>query len=252
MSGISAVVITLNEEKNIRECLESLSFASEIILVDSGSTDKTIEIAREFQARVYLIDWPGYGAAKNYGIERASNDWVFSLDADERVSPELHDAITRLNLDKINSSGFKVARRTWYLTRWIKGGGWYPDKGIRLFNRTHGKFSDSIVHESVKLKGPVSELSGDLLHYSYQGLEDHVQRINKYSGLCADQWKDKGKKTTLLAMLFRPPWEFFRKLILRKGFQDGIDGVIIAGMHAFYVFLKYARLYEKNLNKSPD
>lgn len=249
MKTISAVVITFNEEINIRECLESLSAADEIIVVDSRSQDRTVEIAREYTDKVTIVDWPGFSKAKNHGVDLASHDWILSLDADERVSRQLNEALLQFKKKTSSENGYRIARRTWYLSRWIRGGGWYPDRTIRLFNRNSGRFSQVPVHESVQLTGECGELSGDILHYSYRDLGDHLQRINRYSGLCAEKWFESGRTFSPLSMIIRPPLEFIRKLVLKRGFVDGIEGLIVAGMHSIYVFLKYAKLYELELKR---
>ena len=151
-------------------------------------------------------------------------------------------------------AGFNVPRRTWYLGKWIRGGGWYPDYTVRLFDRRKGRFQNVAVHESVDLTGSRETLSGDILHFSYRNISDHLHRIDRYTDLIADQWVDSGRPVSLVRMVFRPMWEFFRKLSIRRGFVDGIPGVIVAGIHSYYVFLKYAKTFERRLNKTfpPD
>lgn len=250
MKFISAVVITLDEESNIEDCLKSLAFADEIIVVDSGSSDGTVALARKYTDKVYSIQWTGFAAAKNFGIEKASHDWILSIDADERVSDALRNTIENLKNTEPAAAGFTLPRRTWYLSRWIRGGGWYPDRNIRLFNRKHGRFDDVAVHESVHLNGTVVPLHGDILHYSYRDIADHLDRINKYSNLSARIWFEKGRRANPAVMMFRPVWEFFRSYVLRRGFRDGREGIILAMMHGYYVFLKYAKLREMRLKRN--
>ncbi|MCD4652865.1 glycosyltransferase family 2 protein [bacterium] len=247
MEALSAVVITFNEEDNIRECLESLSVADEIIIVDSNSSDNTVQIAREYTDKIFVVEWRGYACAKNYGIECAANNWILSLDADERLSDDLSKTIKDLKPFRTNITGYNISRRTWYLTRWIQGGGWYPDRNIRLFNRQFGQFSKVPVHESVVITGETQDIDGDILHYSYKNVRDHILRVEKYSSLSALQWLKNGRKPSIFMMFFRPVWEFFRKLILLGGFKDGREGIILAAIHSFYVFLKYVKLYELHL-----
>ncbi len=244
MERISAVVITLNESRNIEDCLNSLSFVDEIIVVDSGSTDRTVELARKFTDNVFSIPWQGYADAKNFGIDHAAHDWILSIDADERVSSELRSAIcSALSPDDL-PAGFRMRRRTWYIDRWISGCGWYPDWNIRLFDRRKARFNAVSIHEKVVTSGEIRSLEGDILHYSYSEISDHLKRIDKYTGLIAEQWVRRNRRPGVGKMIFRPVWEFFRKYILQGGFKDGITGCIVCGLHAHYVFLKYAKTYE--------
>ncbi|MBN1878987.1 glycosyltransferase family 2 protein [bacterium] len=245
MKAITGVVITYNEEHSIRDCLKSLSFVDEIVIIDSNSSDRTRDIAREFTDKVFSVDWKGYAPAKNYGIRKATNDWILSLDADERITDDLRNAILDVVPDRCTA--YRISRRTWYLDRWIKGGGWYPDKNIRLFNRQYGQFRNVPVHESVETDGPIGDIEGDILHYSYKDISDHVLRINKYSDLVSNKWLAEDRIVNIGNMVFRPVWEFIRKWLFRGGFRDGQAGVILAGMHAFYTFLKYAKTYERRL-----
>jgi len=252
MNALTAVVITYNEESNIEDCLQSLTVADEIIIVDSNSSDKTVELAKKYTEKIFVVDWKGYAAAKNYGIDRSSNDWILSIDADERLSDELVNSIQKLKSQKPSAAGFTIPRRTWYLKRWIKAGGWYPDRNIRLFNRQSGRFKQVPVHEAVNLSGNVIDLDGDILHFSYNNISDHIIRIDKYSSLAALNWYKNGRKPNFLIMLVRPIWEFLRKFVLLRGYKDGKEGLILAGMHAFYVFSKYVKLYELHLSADSD
>ncbi len=255
MRPLSAVIITFNEEANIRDCIESVRFADEVIVIDSASTDRTVEIAESCGARVLSVPWSGYARAKNFGIDQASHDWILLIDADERVSQELAKSIRdRLALTPAHAdrcSGYRIARKTWYMNRWIRGSGWYPDWIVRLFDRTEGRVRDVPVHESVTLSGKSGRLSGDLLHQSYRSISDHVRRIDKYTTLAAQQWASEGRRASIVMMLLRPGWEFLRKFIFKLGFLDGVPGLIIAGMHAWYIFLKYAKTYELSHSVAP-
>ncbi len=250
MTSFSAVVITFNEEHNIRDCLDSISFADEIIVVDSGSADTTVSIAKEYTDKVFVIEWKGYAASKNFGIDQAEHDWILSLDADERVTDRLRDSIQNRSTD--NYPGYTVSRRTWYMGRWIKGGGWYPDRKIRLFNRLKGRFQTVSVHENVEIEGKTGHLEGDILHYSYQDISDHVQRIDKYSSLISDNWLEKGRAVTPCRMVCRTFWEFIRSYVFRKGYKDGAPGIVLAGMHAFYTFLKYSKTIEQQIDTKDE
>ena len=243
---ISATVITLNEEQNLAAALESLSWADEIIVVDSESIDRTVEIARQFTDRIFIRPWPGYAAQKNFATEQASHDWVFNLDADERVSPELRREIEGLKAaGEPAASGFEVPRRTFYLGRWIKHSGWYPDFKIRLYNRTAGRWRGEYVHESVESNGHVEKLTGPLLHYTVRNASDHHSRIERYTTLAAEEMAEHGKRVTPLSLLVSPLMAFIRAYIFRRGFLDGMPGLAIAYFAAHYVFLKGIKLWEK-------
>lgn len=248
MFDISATVITLNEEKNIGRCLESLGFCREIVVVDSGSDDKTVEIARQYTDKVIVTHWRGYGAQKNFAIYLAKYDWILSVDADEEVSAELSDSITALLPDN-RYKGYYINRHTHYLGKWINHGGWYPDYHLRLFNRNCCRWNEQIVHESVRIEGEVARLRGDLRHYSYPTLSSHLQRMDNLTSLAAEKYRRDGKRFNLLKAVFAPPGEFLKKYILKLGFIDGLPGFIMACNSAHYVFLKQAKLYELEINK---
>lgn len=244
---ISATVITFNEEDNIAAALESLVWADEIIVVDSESTDRTVEIARRFTDRIYVRAWPGYSDQKNFAAWQASFDWVFSLDADERVSGELADELQKLKqATEPSVAAFEMPRLTFYLGRWIKHSGWYPDHKVRLYNRKRASFEGEFVHESVKVNGRIERLSGDILHYTVRNASDHHQRIDRYTTLAARELYEKGKRATALSMLISPIGAFLRSYIIKRGFLDGAQGVAIARFAAHYVFLKNLKLWEMN------
>lgn len=241
-------MITFNEEDRIRGCLESLDFVNEIIVVDSNSSDQTVEIAGEYTDRIFRVDWKGYAAAKNFGIDKARNDWIISLDADERISEDLRQSIIQQNLELF--SGYWISRKTYYLDRWIQGGGWYPDRQLRLFNRLCGRFQVTPVHERVLVEGKTGILNGDILHYSYRDISDHVNRIDTYSSLISEKWFRENRHAAPCMMVLRPLWEFVKNYFIRMGFRDGRTGLVQAGMHAFYTFLKYAKTLEKQISCS--
>lgn len=243
MLDISAMVLTLNEEENIACCLASLDFCREIVVVDSGSSDRTREIARSFTDKVLQHQMDGFGSQRNYCIEQAENDWIFWLDADERVSPELKAAIEEAP-DKTEYSGFYVNRRTFYLGRWIHHSGWYPQYVLRLFNRKNGRCSPAKIHESIILEGSASRLKGDILHYPYRSLSRHLAKIDDYTTAIAGEEHLKGRRFNPLVSASAPAGEFFKKYILKKGFLDGFPGLAIAVSSAYYTFLKQAKLYE--------
>jgi glycosyltransferase involved in cell wall biosynthesis len=243
MPGISSIVITWNEEQNIRRCLESVApFSDEIIVVDSLSTDRTVEIARRHATRVIEHEWLGYGRQKQLALEHAKGDWVFSIDADEVVSPELAAEIGALSPD---CDGYEVPRLVWYLGRWIRHSGWYPGYVLRLFRREAARFSDDVVHESVQLPGPRRRMRGDLLHYSYRDVAHHVSKINEFTSLAARQMHERGRRAGFTSLALTPALEFLRVYLLRRGFLDGYPGLVVSTLHAHYVFLKYAKLWER-------
>lgn len=252
---ISATVITLNEEHNIADALKSLRWADEIIVVDSESTDRTIEIARQFTDRVFVRQWPGFSSQKNFAAEQALNQWIFNLDADERVSDELVREIEALkNGPEPDAAGYEMPRLTFYLGRWIRHSGWYPDHKLRLYRRDAGGFRGEYVHESVEVRGKVARLKGDILHYTIRNSSEHHLRLDRYTTLAAEDRIRAGKTTTLAALLLSPVLAFVRSYFLRLGFLDGIQGLAIAWFAAHYVFLKKLKVWEADRalqNKGP-
>jgi glycosyltransferase involved in cell wall biosynthesis len=246
---ISATIITFNEAANIRQACASVAWADEILVVDSESTDATRDIAGECGARVLVNPWPGFAAQKQFAAEAARHDWIFSLDADERVSPELEKSIGALGEkdESLLADGYRIARRAFYLGRWIRGGGWYPDYQLRLFRRTRGSWGPRLIHESVSMKpgARVETLSGDLLHYSMRDAAHHRQMIEeRYAPLGARQMFTDGKRTSRLAMALSGPLTFLRSLILKGGWRDGRAGLTIAKLAAHHASLKHEILYE--------
>jgi len=240
---ISALIIVKDEERQIADCLSSLVFAEEIVVVDSGSTDRTEEICRrDPRVRWFSEPWKGFGPQKNSALEKARNDWVFSIDADERVTPELAAEIASLGRAAPAADGFRVPRRSFFGTRCVRHGGWYPDYTIRLWRREAGRFVDRSVHEMVGVQGVVGTLRGDLLHYTYRDTEDFLRRMNRYSTLAAGELRRQGARATTVDLLLRPPFTFFRMFVLRAGFLDGALGFRLAVLYAMYTFSKYSKL----------
>ncbi len=241
---VTATVITFNEAANIRAALESLSWADEIVVVDSQSTDNTTAIAKEFTDKVVVRPWPGYTAQKNFAAEQASHDWIFSLDADERVTPELAAEIKALAARGPAAAGYRVPRVTFHLGRWMRSTDWYPDYQLRFYDRRRARWSGKYVHESVTADGAVEDLKQELQHYAYRDLAHHVQTIDRYTTLAAKQMFEEGRRAGFLDLLVHPPAAFFRNYVLRGGFRDGAPGLIVSAMNARYVGLKFAKLWE--------
>jgi glycosyltransferase involved in cell wall biosynthesis len=244
---ISATIITLNEEEHIAGACESVSWADEIVVVDSGSTDSTREIAAGFGARVIFREWMGFADQKQFAAEQAANNWIFSLDADERVSKELESSIREVQSEQNLAGGYRIPRRSFYMGRWIKGGGWYPDYQLRLYDRNHGRWEGSFVHESVKMAPGtrVESLKGDILHFSVRDASHHHRMIGeRYAPLAARKMFAAGRRTTPLALITAPSSAFVRSFLLKAGFRDGLAGFSIAAFAAHHAFLKHLLLYE--------
>jgi glycosyltransferase involved in cell wall biosynthesis len=242
--SVTATVITFNEAANIQAALESLAWADEIIVVDSESSDATVAIARQFTDRVMVRPWPGYVAQKNFAAEQASHDWIFSLDADERVSPALAAEVGLVTKGGRAAAGYRVPRVTFHLGRWIRSTDWYPDYQLRLYDRRRARWSGRYVHESVRADGPVIDLRGELLHYAYRDLAHHLQTMDRYTTLAARQMFEEGRRAGWLDLALHPPAAFVRNYVLRGGFRDGVPGLIVSAMNARYVGLKFAKLWE--------
>jgi len=244
--SLTATVITLNEASNIRDCLISLAFADEILVVDSGSTDGTPDLARAAGARVIERDWPGYADQKDFAAAQAAHDWILSIDADERVTPDLAREIGRTLDEPGNRAGFRVPRLTYHLGRWIRTTDWYPDYQLRLYDRRRACWTVTprrLVHESVTARGPVGQLTHDLQHYAYRDIAHHHETMQRYTTLAANQMAADGRRAGLFDLLVHPPAAFLRNYVLKRGFLDGSAGLIISAMNAHYVFLKFAKLW---------
>ncbi len=238
---ISATIVTLNEEHNIARAIESLRFADEILVVDSGSTDQTREIALCAGARVLYERWRGYAEQKNFAAGCASNEWILSIDADEEVTPALADEILALKIKGTTANGYDMPRLARYLGRWIRHSGWYPDRKVRLYHRDHASWAGSHVHETVRIAGREGHLHGDLLHYTCDSLSDHMRTLDRYSTLAAQDLRARGRHPGFPRLVFSPWWSFVRSYLIRRGFLDGFEGLTIAWMAALYTFLKYAK-----------
>jgi len=250
---VSVTIITKNEAADIAAALDSVAWADERIVVDSCSTDDTVAIAGRHGARVVSREWPGYAAQKNYAASIATNDWILSLDADERVPPELAGEITRMLAQEPAARGYRVPRVTYHLGRWIRTTDWYPDDQLRLYDRRAAGWSGRYVHEGVTVRGPVGRLQGELQHYAYRDIAEHMETIERYTTLAAQQMFDAGRRATFLDVSVQPKFAFFRNYILKRGVLDGTAGLIISRMNAYYVFLKFAKLRElERRTKNPE
>jgi glycosyltransferase involved in cell wall biosynthesis len=239
--NISATIIAENEERNIARAIESLRCCDEVLVVDSGSTDRTIEIARNLGARVIESPWPGYAKQKNVAAAKAENEWILSLDADEALSEALEAEIWQLKKNGPEFDAYTMPRMAQYLGRWILHSGWYPDRKIRLYDRSKAIWVGEFVHESVQVDGSVGHLDSNLLHYTCDSLSEHLRTLDQYTTLAAQEIVANRRRVTFPELLFDPAWTFLRTYILQRGFMDGFEGLVIAQMAAIYSFLKYAK-----------
>lgn len=241
---ISVTVITWNEEERLRRCLETVTWADEIVVVDAGSDDKTVEIARGFTDHVLVRPWDGFAPQKNFAVERASGEWVLALDADEEVSPELAAEIRRV-VAAPAAEGYTMPRRNIFWGRWVRHGLLYPDWQLRLFRRGRGRFVERQVHESVEVDGRVARLTGALVHRSYRDVADFIARANRYTTLAADEWVRSGRPIRMTDLILRPAGRFLSMYVVHAGFLDGWRGFLLAVLYAYYVFVRSAKVWEK-------
>jgi glycosyltransferase involved in cell wall biosynthesis len=273
---LSVVIITFNEEANLLRTLESVKWADEIIVVDSGSTDRTVEIAKSYNAKVWVEPWKGFAAQKNSALEKATGDWILSLDADEEVSEQLRkeiqalfqsgglaetrewcltmtgphrDANRALDYLKGKLAGYYVPRKNFFLGHWIRYGGFYPDAKLRFFARGFGQFEHRAVHEDIKVLGPTSKLRSPLLHHAYPTLSSYIEHMNRYSSLGAEMAAHKGKRGfSFINIVLRPAFTFLYNYVFRFGLLDGREGLLLHLYHSVYVSWKYAKLWELSRN----
>ena len=247
---ISACVMTYNEERDIRRCLASLAWCDELVVLDSFSTDKTVEICKEYTDKVRTQAWQGYVGTRNIIREMAHHEWVLFLDADEEVSSELRDQILyELSKEKSDYVGYEFPRQVYYLDKWIKHGEWYPDTKLRLFKKSHGHSGGQEPHDQVIVDGPVKRLSGHIYHYTYDDIYEHLETMNRYSTITARAKFNDGKRFCWTHILFRPIWRFFKAMIIKRGMLDGRRGFLIATVSAFGVAMKYLKLWELQLEQ---
>jgi len=238
---ITATIITLNEERNIGRAIESLRCCDEILIADSGSIDRTVELAQKLGARVFEAGWRGFAGQKNWAAEQASHDWILSLDADEALSEALEAEIWNLKKNGPDCDGYTMPRLAQYLGKWIFHGGWYPDRKVRLYHRGKAQWVGDFVHESVHASGRVGHLDANILHFTCESLSEHVKTVDRYTTLAAQELAARQVRIGWLRLIVEPPWTFVRTYFLHAGFLDGLEGLIIAYMAAFYTFLKYSK-----------
>lgn len=245
---LSVAIITKNEESNLERTLRSVRWADEMVVVDCGSTDRTVEIARSFGAKAILEPWRGFGRQKNFAIEQCAGDWILSLDADEEVSPGLAEEIRHMLEDEPAFDGYFLPRRNLFLDRWMERGGYYPDAKLRLFRKGAARFQDSAVHETVEYSGATRTLTNDLIHHAYPTLESYIEHMNRYSTLSAEQAAAKGKTSSgffafLANVVLNPALTFLYNYGFRLGFLDGREGLLLHLYHSAYVSWKYAKAW---------
>ena len=240
---VTATIICFNEEANIREALESVKWCDEIVVADSFSTDRTVEICREYTDRIFQREWPGFVEQKAFALAQVNTPWVLNLDADERVSPALRSEAESVLRDP-QADGYYVPRLVYYLGRWWWRGGWYPDYRLRLFRRDHAVWGGMDPHEKVVLRGRTVRLRGPLLHFTYRDTAAHIATINTFTGVAVRELHLRGRKVAMRDLIVRPAWRFFRFYVVRRGFLEGIAGLFVSQTAAFYVFTKYAKLWE--------
>jgi glycosyltransferase involved in cell wall biosynthesis len=238
---ITATIITLNEERNVARAIESLRCCDEILVVDSGSTDRTLELASRLGARVVETPWHGYAKQKNFAAEQARHDWILSLDADEALSEALEGELWQIKKNGPGFDAYTMPRLAQYLGRWILHSGWYPDRKVRLFNRQKAKWVGNYVHESVFVEGSIGHLKSNILHFTCSSLSEHLKTMDRYTTLAAEQVVDQKTHVGWTQLAINPAWTFFKSYVLQRGFLDGMEGLTIANMAALYNFLKYAK-----------
>jgi len=249
---VSVTLITLNEEQNIERALRSVEWADEVIVVDAGSSDRTVTLAQAKGARVFTHAWAGYGQQKNFAHAQAANEWILNLDADEEVSPELQTELRALfeSPQKPQVSGYFIPRKTFYVGKWIEKGGWYPGYIKRLSRKSQSRWTEPAVHEDLVIDGAVAQLSGAILHHSFPSIESQVLTNLRYAKLGAMDLAQRNKSATLIHLLLKPWGKFFSTYVWKQGFRDGLRGFLISVNAAYSIFLKYAfRIEERDLRK---
>ena len=243
--SLSVVIITLNEERKLRDCLESVKWADEIIVVDSHSRDRTVDICREYTQRVYQHEFLGDGPMRNLGIDKAAGEWILTIDADERVTPELRQEIEITLLDP-KACAYYIPRKSYFLGKWMKHCGWWPGYVLRLFRKDHGRYDEHLAHAKVVARDKPGKLRSPFLHYPYETLTEYITKINSHTSLIARQ---KMPRTTVLGCFVWATGRFFRSYLLQLGFLDGREGLILSILASHYAFLKHAKIWEANRHR---
>lgn len=259
---VSAFIVCFNEEDQIRDCIESLRFCDEIVVIDSFSTDRTVEIAREMGATVIQRAWTGYIDQKSFGLAQVKHEWVVNLDADERVSPELRENILalleqeRAAVDKGQNAGrpvgYYISRVVFYLGRWWRRGGWYPEYRLRVFQKSHVRWGGVEPHEKPIIEGRTGRLVGEIQHFTYENMDDQLRRMHQFSTIAAKEEFKSGRRASVASIVFNPVMRTFKFYFLKKGYREGTAGLIVALIEGYYAFMKYAKLWELQYNESQD
>jgi glycosyltransferase involved in cell wall biosynthesis len=242
---VSALIIAYNDEPNIRACLESVTWADEIVVVDSHSTDATEKISREFTEQIYQHEFFGFGRLRNEALAHCSHDWVFSLDTDERSTPEIRDEIRRVIYGPESVEAYLVPRRNYFLGRWIRHCGWYPDyRQPQLFRKGRMRYRDELVHEGFDVEGRVGYLTSPVLQYPFRDIDHYLAKVDRYSDLMARRMLEQGRRFHPHQLVSHPSFTFVKMYLGRAGFLDGMPGLILSGLYAYYTFMKYAKFWE--------
>jgi len=241
---VSVYILTYNNRRTIEACLQSLDWAEELIVVDSFSTDGTYEVCRRYTPKACQRQWPGHREQYQFAADLTTREWIMFVDADEVVPPELVEEIRKeLEGGTDGTDAFFVYRQTYYLGRWIRYGGWYPDGEIRLYRKGKGRWEGGL-HAKIAVEGKVKTLTNQYRHFTYQNISDQIQTIDKYSRIAAEDMAREGERFSFFKLLFHPPFRFFKEYLLKSGFRDGLPGLVIVVSTMFYVFIKYAKLWE--------
>ena len=256
LSTLACVVITKNEEANIQDCLGSVQWANELIVVDAESRDRTVDLARKCDAKVFVRPWPGFGLQKNFGMAQASSDWILILDADERVTEELRGEV-RTCLDRWRAGApvaYRVPRRNFFYGAWVRGAGVYPDYQVRLFRRGFAQYNDVAVHENLIVDGEIGTLAGHLDHYTERRIQDHFKKFGLYTTLAAHEKAKRVRTVRWIDLVFRPTVVLVKSYVLKQGFRDGVRGLIVCVFASMYTFVKYAKLWDatRQIPSHPD
>ena len=247
MNKICGLVICHNEETNIEECLKSILWCDEIVVADSFSSDNTLNIAKKYTDKIYQNEWKGFAAQRKFALSKAGSEWILSLDADERCTPELETEIRSvLSKDNVSEEGFEIPRKSFFLNKWIKHGGWYPNYQLRLFRKNNADVTDRLVHESYSVKGNTGRLKNDLLHYTVTSVSEFVNKINSYSDLSAKEKFGKSK-IGFFHIFLLPRIAFFQQYILKGNFLDGMEGLMVSKFHMITKLLNYMKILEMQI-----